>query len=158
MILALKNFRTYHLAVEFYQACKPLKLSPSLKDQLTRASESIVLTLAEGSAKPTAKDRARFYSIALGSFRECQCILSLNGQTEFLLRFDRLGGCLYKLARALRLASQLPVPSSQGQAPATGNRSARNLKFTRHFLPGPFFPPEKHSVYRRLGGSRKIFR
>ena len=46
----------------------------------TRASESILLTLAEGSAKPTAKDRARYYSMALGSFRESQVILSLAGE------------------------------------------------------------------------------
>ncbi len=99
MIPALQNFRSYHLAVEFYQACKLLRLSPTLKNQLTRASESIVLNLAEGSAKPTAKDRARYYSMALGSFRECQSILSLSGEADLLSKFDRLGGCLYKLSR-----------------------------------------------------------
>jgi len=100
MIKALQNFRTYGLAVQFHQECKQVKLSASLRDQLKRATESIVLTLAEGSAKPTAKDRARFYSMALGSFRESQAILSLAGQTQILEQFDRLGGCLYRLSRS----------------------------------------------------------
>ncbi len=96
---ALKDFRTYHLALDFYRECKKIKLSPSLRDQLTRATESIVLNLAEGSAKPTAKDRARFYSIALGSFRESQSILHLADENELLSKHDRLGGCLFKLSR-----------------------------------------------------------
>jgi four helix bundle protein len=99
MIPALHNFRSYQLAVEFYRECRKVKLRPSLQDQLHRASESIVLNLAEGSAKPTAKDRARLYAIALGSFRESQAILSLADQAELLTRFDGLGGCLYRLSR-----------------------------------------------------------
>src|SRR5436305_14953542 len=100
MIPALQKFRTYHLAIEFREACQQVRLSPSLRDQLTRATESIVLTLAEGSAKPTARDRARYYSMALGSFREVQVILSLAGEQALLQRFDHLGGCLYKLSRS----------------------------------------------------------
>lgn len=99
MIKALKNFRTYHLAKEFHQECKQVELSGSLKEQLQRASQSIVLTLAEGSAKPTAKDRAKYYSISLGSFREVQSILDLIGREDLIIKFDRLGGCLFRLSR-----------------------------------------------------------
>src|SRR4051812_20424295 len=99
MIVALEKFRTYHLALDFHQQCKQLKLEPGLKDQLMRASQGIVLTLGEGSAKPTAKDRARYYSMALGSFRECQVILYLGEQAQLSQRFDHLGACLYKLSR-----------------------------------------------------------
>ncbi len=100
MIPALKNFRTYGLALEFHKACKEIQLKPSLKDQLIRASEGIVLTLAEGSARPTAKDRARFYAMALASFRESQAALQLGGQPDLLTRYDHLGACLYKLSRS----------------------------------------------------------
>ena len=100
MIPALQNFRTYHLALEFHQECKQVKLSTSLRDQLMRATESIVLTLAEGSAKPTARDRRRYYSMALGSFRESQAILNLADQAGILTSFDHLGGCLYRLSRS----------------------------------------------------------
>ena len=100
MIPALQNFRTYNLAVEFHNACRPLRLRGSLKDQLIRAAESTVLNLAEGSAKPTVRDRQRYYAIALASFRECQAALQLGDQEELLLRYDHLGACLYKLSRA----------------------------------------------------------
>jgi four helix bundle protein len=100
MIPALQNFRSYHLAIEFYRECRKVELKPSLRDQLLRASESIILNLAEGSAKPTAKDRARYYAIALGSFRESQAILSLANQLDLLMQYDRLGGCLYRLSRS----------------------------------------------------------
>ena len=99
MIPCLQNFRTYALALDFYRDCKPLKVSSILRSQLLRAASSIVLNLAEGSAKPTAKERARFYSIAFASFRECQAILSLESHRELLLKHDLLGACLYKLAR-----------------------------------------------------------
>ena len=103
MIPALQNFRTYHLAVEFYRECKTVKLSSSLRDQLTRATESIILTLAEGSAKSTPKERRRYYGIALGSFRESQAILSLADRIDILTSADHLGASLYKLSR-------FPVP------------------------------------------------
>lgn len=99
-IPALTNFRTYGLAVEFHQACKQVKLSSSLQDQLMRATQGILLTLAEGSAKPTAKDRCRYYSMALGSFRESQVVLALAGQQTLLQHFDHLGACLYRLSRS----------------------------------------------------------
>ena len=102
MIPALKNFRTYGLALQFHQECKQVKLLPWLRDQLTRATQSILLTLAEGSAKPTAKDRARYYSMALGSFRESQSILSLADQNKLLQNHDHLGACLYKLSRSAK--------------------------------------------------------
>ena len=100
MIRALQSFRTYGLAIEFHRDCKALPLRASLKDQLIRAAESTVLNLAEGSAKPTPKDRARIYAIALASFRECQAALQLGDQGELLLRYDHLGACLYKLSRS----------------------------------------------------------
>ena len=107
-IPALKNFRTFHLALSFYEECQKLKLAPHLRDQLTRATESILLNLGEGSAKPSAKDRARFYSMALGSFRESQIILSLACQQGLLTQFDGLGGCLYKLSRPFPVPAPVP--------------------------------------------------
>ena len=63
----MKNFRTYELAVFLYKECQKIKVrNPVIRDQFERASLSIVLNLAEGSGKPSAKDRRRFYSFALG--------------------------------------------------------------------------------------------
>jgi len=78
--MMLSQFRTYQLSVRFYQICLGLKLPTHLRDQLLRAASSISLNLAEGSAKPTLRDRMKFYHISLGSTRESQAILQLQGQ------------------------------------------------------------------------------
>ncbi len=41
-----------------------------MKNQFQRAMLSIVLNLAEGSAKSSHKERRKFYEISLGSLRE----------------------------------------------------------------------------------------
>jgi four helix bundle protein len=95
----LYKFRTYQLSIQFHSQVKSLRVPPYLKDQLLRASSSIALNLAEGSAKPTFRDRIKFYYIALGSFRECESILHLSDCSTLELHAlaDRLGGALYKL-------------------------------------------------------------
>ena len=97
--MLLKNFRTYHLAKEFYKECERLPCKTHIKDQLSRASLSVVLNLAEGSGKSTPKDRARFYRISLGSFRECQSVLDLVNRQDLLDKYDFLGICLFNLYR-----------------------------------------------------------
>lgn len=95
----MKKFFTYELAVGFYQEAKQIKMPYHLKEQFERASSSIVLNLAEGSAKPTAKDRRKFYHIALGSLRECQAIFALIQNHGASKKADFLGACLYKLCK-----------------------------------------------------------
>jgi len=97
--MILKNFRTYHLAKELYQLCQRIPCKAPVKDQLRRASLSVILNLAEGSAKPTIKERRRFYSISFASLRETQVILDLLEQNEVLALADHVGACLYKLSR-----------------------------------------------------------
>src|SRR3712207_6391793 len=98
----IQNFRTYQLSLELYQACRAVKLPHALKDQLLRASSSICLNLSEGSAKPTVKDRQRFYAIAFGSCREVQCLMEMEsnafGSTRKLA--DSLAAHLWKLTRS----------------------------------------------------------
>ena len=96
----LSNFRTYQLAKELHGACQGLKLRAPMKDQFERALLSVVLNIAEGSGKPTSKDRARFYSIAMGSLRETQAILDLQGHTAHWKLADRLGAHVYRLIQS----------------------------------------------------------
>lgn len=96
----MKTFRTLDLAIEFYQKVKGLKLPKAhLQDQFDRALLSIVLNLSEGSAKPTAKDRRKFYHISLGSFREVQTLLLITGNMMLVQDSDSLGAHLYKLCK-----------------------------------------------------------
>ena len=74
----MKNFRTFNLAVQFYHESNNLLLKGDAKEQLSRASRSIVLNLAEGRGKRTRKDQVRFFHIAMGSLRECQAVLILE--------------------------------------------------------------------------------
>jgi four helix bundle protein len=95
----MKPFRTLDLAIRLYRDCQRLALKGPLKDQFERAVLSVPLNLAEGSAKPTAKDRRKFYFISLGSLREVQTLLTLIGDPELIRLADVLGAHLYKLCK-----------------------------------------------------------
>ena len=95
----MEKFKTYQLAKQFYHKSNDLKLREPMRNQFQRASLSIVLNLAEGSAKPTAKDRRKFYRIAFGSLREVQAILDIVNHVELIKEADKLGAYLYKLCQ-----------------------------------------------------------
>ena len=97
----MKNFRCYQLAKELYQECKKLPLKGTQRDQLLRASLSVCLNLAEGSAKQTNKERRRFYFIAFGSQREVHALLDLEGINHLTNHSDHLGASLYKLTQSI---------------------------------------------------------
>ena len=99
----MRNFRTYKLAVEFYRLSQTVCLPRHLRDQLARASSSIVLNLAEGSGRNSRDDQRRFYSIAFGSVRECQAILDLapNRKTAAGSTLDSLAAHTFKLIKAM---------------------------------------------------------
>src|SRR3989338_9191400 len=96
----MKNFRTCNMARALYLKCKELKLKGEARNQLERASLSIVLNLAEGSGKLSAGEKKRFYGIALGSMREVQALVSLFGTPEMADQADHLAACLWNLIRA----------------------------------------------------------
>ncbi|MBW7895965.1 MAG: four helix bundle protein [Opitutaceae bacterium] len=56
----------------------PAKLAA--RDQLDRASTSIVLNLAEGNGKRSYPDRCRYFDIARGSVVECAACLDVLGR------------------------------------------------------------------------------
>ena len=97
----LKDFRAYQISNEFYQRCKSIRLPFHMKDQLTRASASIALNLAESSGKRTTKDRIRYFTMALGSVRECEAILQLEKIQDpvALDLLDQLGAILFTLSQ-----------------------------------------------------------
>ena len=98
----MKNFRCYQLAKDLYRSCKQLPLKGAQRDQILRASLSVCLNLAEGSAKQTPKERRRFYYIALGSQREVHAMLDLEDIETLVPTSDRLGASIYKLTQAIR--------------------------------------------------------
>ena len=97
----MKNFRTYTLSVAFYRSATAMPLARHLSDQLKRAASSVVLNLAEGAGRFTPADQRRFYTIALGSLRECEAIITLADLGDSLLKqADQLAAHLYKLIQS----------------------------------------------------------
>jgi four helix bundle protein len=97
----LKDFNAFQFAKQLHLRTKTLKVSRILRDQLLRASASVALNVAEGSGKWTPNEQARFYSIALGSLRECYAIVELEqiNDQELSELVDKLGAILYSLSR-----------------------------------------------------------
>jgi four helix bundle protein len=58
-------------------ALLPRRGQSALRDQLDRASASILLNIAEGAGRFSPPEKARFYGIARGSATECAAILDL---------------------------------------------------------------------------------
>jgi four helix bundle protein len=71
----------YLVAVEFHSIAARMvsnrSLGTALRDQLDRASVSIVLNIAEGAGRRTAPDKGHFFTMARGSATECAAILDL---------------------------------------------------------------------------------
>ena len=95
----IRNFLAYDLAIQLHRKVETIELKHHVKDQLIRASQSVVLNLAEGSAKPTQKDKVRFYAIAFGSIREVQAVFELIQLKDAAAHdlADHIAACLYRL-------------------------------------------------------------
>jgi len=78
-LLDAERFDCYAVALEFQQIAAGLlpRGCGALRDQLDRASISIVLNLAEGLARRARREKAHLYSIARGSAAECAAALDL---------------------------------------------------------------------------------
>ena len=73
-ILSHESLDVYQLALKFHlgvMTLLPSRGSPTLRDQLERASISIILNIAEGAGRRTSPDRRRHFVIAQGSAYEC---------------------------------------------------------------------------------------
>jgi four helix bundle protein len=76
-----QNLDVYKKAKAFHMECKHLilhnKLDLYVKDQLGRASFSIILNIAEGSGKFSRADRKNYFTVARASVFECVAILDI---------------------------------------------------------------------------------
>jgi four helix bundle protein len=85
-------------------------INRSLKDQLIRASSSILLNIAEGSGRQSNKDKKNFYIIAKGSTYECIAILDIfldldylskDKYMHFYLKFEEITKMIFGLIKSL---------------------------------------------------------
>ena len=104
--LSHESLDVYHLALQFHMGVMtllPEKGQRNLRDQLERASLSIVLNIAEGLGRCTPAERRRHFIIALGSVYESAAILDV-------IRLRRLASperCAKAREYAIRIAQML---------------------------------------------------
>jgi len=109
-----QNLEVYKKAKAFHLDCKSLilanKLDSYVKDQLGRASFSIVLNIAEGSGKFSKPDRRNYFTTARASVFECVAILDMLHDTDvvkkesfknYLQKADELSRILYAMIKNL---------------------------------------------------------
>ena len=95
----MNNFRTLDLAISLYEEINKLKLGGVLQNQFDRSLLSICLNLAEGSARPTSKDRRKFYYISYSSLKEVSTILKLRNINKYNEKISCLAAHIWKLAQ-----------------------------------------------------------
>ena len=76
-----EKLKVYQLSLEFNKyankICSKLDFRSDIKNQLDRASNSILLNIAEGNGKYSKKDKCRFFDISVGSSFECASCLDI---------------------------------------------------------------------------------
>ena len=96
--------KAYQINQKLYRLLRSSQIITSyVKNQLGRASLSIMLNIAEGSAKFSIKDRRNFFITARGSVFECAsiiCFLCDEGEIPDTLKND-FYSCLDEISRIL---------------------------------------------------------
>ncbi len=109
-VFSHEQLDVYKVSVRFaawaWPASKRLPVGRSaVRDQLMRASESVVLNIAEGAQQVSRPMARKHYRIALASAAECAAALDLlavygvKGLKEGRLLVNRLGAMLRRMAR-----------------------------------------------------------
>jgi four helix bundle protein len=77
--LDASKLHVYGVALELHALCATLvaPLTRIVRDQLERASLSIVLNVAEAGGRHSRRDKARYYTIARGSTTEVAALLDV---------------------------------------------------------------------------------
>src|SRR5262245_61392434 len=104
-----KAYRVNQMVYRFVKEDK--RIPQYAKNQLGRASLSIMLNIAEGSAKLSVKDRRNFFVIARGSVFECSALTSFLSseqeisqelQNELYSLFEEISRMLYAMIKNLK--------------------------------------------------------
>ncbi|MCR6638609.1 MAG: four helix bundle protein [Sporocytophaga sp.] len=107
--------KAFHLNKSIYKYIKNSPQLPSyLKNQLGRASLSIMLNIAEGIGKKTSKDRKNFLIISRGSTLGCAALIQFlasenemaqNLQMKICSDLEEVSKMLYTMIKNLEKAS-----------------------------------------------------
>jgi four helix bundle protein len=110
--LPQESLIVYDMALKFHIAAMsllPKRGYSNVRDQLERASLSVVLNIAEGAGRKSRADRCRFFTIAMGSLLECSAILEVLRRRRIADPIRCRNGRLY-LIRLAGMLSRLAGP------------------------------------------------
>lgn len=100
-LIVYNKAKSFNKIVNTYLSSKDL--DRTTKDQLRRASFSIMLNIAEGSGRFTNPDKRNFYIISRGSTFECVAIFDYLKDIDYLKQeeFDQYYIILDEISRML---------------------------------------------------------
>ncbi|MGZ5286661.1 MAG: four helix bundle protein [Flavisolibacter sp.] len=95
--------KAYQFNRELYRLLNASKFPPYIKNQLGRAGLSIMLNIAEGSAKNTNRDRKNFFTHARGSTFECSSLISFLQDEGEISEYSKnhFYNCLEEISKIL---------------------------------------------------------
>ena len=116
-----EKLEVYRIAVEYADAADGIagKLkhgNAHIRDQLRRASDSIVNNIAEGAGEFQPNEKARFYRIALRSSTECAAALH-TCQRRNLAEVHGIEAVRVLLKRVVEMLARLVLSTARRQIP-----------------------------------------
>ena len=117
-MFSFQDLEVYKKSKQFHISCKNVILENNfdryVNDQLSRASFSVPLNIAEGSGKFSKADRRNFFVIARGSLFECIAVFDILNDTgsiskevfeNHVKQADELSRILYSMIQNLTASS-----------------------------------------------------
>lgn len=91
-----EKLKVYQNALRFvelaHELCNKIDYRSDIRNQLERASNSIVLNIAEGNGKYFPKDKCRYFDIAIGSSFECSACLDILLRKKYITEAELKNG------------------------------------------------------------------
>jgi len=114
-----ERLEVYQLALELNHlvaGITPARGAAALRDQLERATSSIVLCIAEGAGRRSPKDKRNFYAMARGSATESAAAMDVL-MARRLIRPELRKQARVLLLSIVRMLSRLSAPPPRQPAP-----------------------------------------
>lgn len=96
---------SFSLCLWIYKITKnfPAEEKFALIDQMRRSAQSVPMNIAEGNAKRSQKDKARYFEIGIGSLDElhCQCRIALGLEYIDQVIFEKANDHIHRVSYLL---------------------------------------------------------
>src|SRR5262249_11954824 len=107
-----ESLEVYQIAVRFdgiLATALPRRGYRALRDQIERASSSVMANISEGAGRWAPAEKRHFYGIARGSATECAALLDVLRNRRLLKEHD-YRECRQSLLSIVRILTRLSAP------------------------------------------------